>query len=131
MRQTFEQLLEAITPQSLISKHCSIDGRCFSIQGHSYDLSSYKRVILMGSGKAVVPMAEALHRLIGEYIDTTLLVGAYDAEVALPNTRYIQSTHPLPSQKSLDSAIQIEELLASTAKDDLVIYLLSGETLHS
>jgi len=126
LRQTFEQLLEAITPQSLISQHCSLNGTQLCIEEHSYDLSSYKRVILMGSGKAVVPMAEALHRLIGEYIDTTLLVGAYDAEVALANTKYIQSTHPLPSQKSLDSAIQIQELLASTCEDELVIYLLSG-----
>ena len=126
LNNVFTQLLKEITPQKLIADSCQLDGHKFSVLDQTYDLNEYKNVYLLGSGKAVIPMALEVEKLLKPILNGTLIIGPYDTEETFENGTYMQSTHPLPSQKSVDAARALQEMLQSLDKEDLFIYLLSG-----
>ncbi len=126
LHDVFTQTLATITPDALITQQCRFEKNLLHVNNTAYDLSLYKRVVLLGSGKAVAPMAEALHVMLKERIDSTLLIGPYEYRPIAPHIRYLQSSHPLPSQASLDAAAQLIQTLQTLESDDLFIYLLSG-----
>lgn len=122
----FNDLIEEIEPQNLINEQCSYSDGILKIQDETYDLTPYKKVHLLGSGKAVIPMAKALQSLLGDKIWRSLLVGAYNFSEELANTDYLRSSHPLPSEMSIEAAAALQERMRSLGEDDFFIYLLSG-----
>ncbi|WP_345977401.1 DUF4147 domain-containing protein [Sulfurimonas sp. HSL3-7] len=126
LHRTFNALIEEIRPDNLIAQQCRYENDVFSVHGRDYPLQTYKNIHLLGSGKAVVPMAKALQSIMGDRIAQTLIVGAYENDIELDNTRYIKSTHPLPSQQSIDAAKALRKQLEILQEDDFFIYLLSG-----
>ncbi len=126
LRTTFTTLLEDINPKNLLREQCSYSDDKLSLQSETYDLQRYKSIHLLGSGKAVIPMAQAMQALLGDKIAESILVGAYENHEELVNTRYIKSTHPLPSQQSLEAATALQTALQGLGEDDFFIYLLSG-----
>lgn len=128
LKNIFKSLIADLTPTALIENQCSLKGSILSIKETQYALNDYKNIYVLGSGKAVIPMAEALHKILGGRIVKSLLIGPYPWQNELPNTQYLQSTHPLPSQKSLEAAKALIDFLSVLNGDDLFIYLLSGGT---
>lgn len=126
LHETFFALMQTITPQKLIAQQCYLDGTLLHIQETTYDLSHYQNIYLLGSGKAVVPMTQALQKILKDRICKTLIVGAYELDETLENTSYIKSTHPLPSLASIEAAKALQEIMLTCKEDDLIIYLLSG-----
>ncbi len=126
LKSTFNQLLDEITPQKLIAQACHLSADSLNVLGKSYDLNRYKNIYLLGSGKAVVPMALEIQNILKARITNSLIIGAYSSEEKLDNGIYFKSTHPLPSYKSLQAARALQDTLASFDEDDLFIYLLSG-----
>ncbi len=126
LHDTFNALLEAVRPENLIYRQCSYRDGTLHVLDESFDLGAFNKVHLFGSGKAVIPMAKAMQTLLGERIAESLLVGTYESDEALGNTRYIKSTHPLPSQQSITAAKALQQSLQSLDEGDFFIYLLSG-----
>jgi glycerate-2-kinase len=126
LNSVFKRLLEQITPQKLIAEQCELTADTLRVGQSVYELSGYKKIYLLGSGKAVIPMAKTLQTMLKERISHTLIVGPYLLNEALEKTRYLQSSHPLPSEQSLLAAKALQEELRSFEPDDLFIYLLSG-----
>jgi len=122
----FDQLLEEITPEKLVAESCKLDENKLTVLDKTYDLDEYKNIYLLGSGKAVIPMAEEVERLLKPFIKKTLIIGPYDTDKTFDSGTYMQSTHPLPSLKSIDSARALQEMLQQLTEDDLFIYVLSG-----
>jgi len=126
LNDVFHQLLEEITPENLLAESCQLNGSKLTVLGKTYDLDEYKNIYLLGSGKAVIPMAKEVERLLKPLLRKVLIIGPYDTDTTFDNGTYIQSTHPLPSLKSVDSARALQEMLGQMDKDDLFIYVLSG-----
>lgn len=126
LHRTFNALIDEIRPENLIAQQCRYENDVLTVQERVYPLQMYKNIHLLGSGKAVIPMAKAMQSLLGERIAQTLIVGAYENDAELDNTRYIKSTHPLPSKKSIDAAKALRDQLEALHDDDFFIYLLSG-----
>lgn len=126
--------LHQINPEKLINKACSFDKKTNSltIQNSTLKIPSGKKIHLFASGKAVQTMAHAMSEIIGEdFIEQVTIVGPYEQDEKtskIKNLTYLQSTHPLPSQKSVDAALQMTKTLQTLNKDDIFIYLLSGGT---
>ncbi len=126
LNKVFNRLLEQITPQKIIAEQCRYAEETLRVAQDSYDLSQYKNIYLLGSGKAVIPMAKTVQELLKERISHTLIVGPYPLDEELEKTRYMQSTHPLPSGQSLLAANAMQEELRGFGQEDFFIYLLSG-----
>ncbi len=126
MEELFGAALERVRPSGLIGFHCQLDGDMLLVQGERYDLNQYERIFVLGSGKAAVPMAEALEQLLGERIYAGVVVSPSCEAMALQRITCMEADHPIPTEKSLEGANALIQMLRQCRKNDLFIYLLSG-----
>jgi glycerate-2-kinase len=124
LHNAYFRLLDEIRPEALISKALTLEGNQLTINNQSFEIPH--KISLLGSGKGVLPMAHTLHEQLSDRIDQPLLVGAYATNELPPNTTYIQGSHPIPSQQSIEGAKALIQALEALDEDDFFIYLLSG-----
>lgn len=85
----------------------------------------FRRVLLVGAGKAVGAMAVPICELLGDRIDDGCIVAP--GHVALPRRiRTVCGSHPLPDERAMHGATEILSLAESAHERDLVIVVLSG-----
>lgn len=123
-KEVFLAALSGVMPKNLIQQSLSYHDNVLVIEGLRYDLSLYNNVYVIGSGKASIEMAKAMQVLLGDKITRNLVVSNYIEDVE--NIEVIESTHPLPSQKSIYAGTKLIEAFREMQDDDFFIYLLSG-----
>jgi len=120
----FLEALSAVMPKNLIHEALHYHDSILTIQEQRFDLSAYKNLYLYGSGKASIEMAKAMQKFLGDKITKSLVVSNYDEDIA--GVQVIESTHPLPSQKSIDAGEKLIAEFEGMGEEDFFIYLLSG-----
>ncbi len=123
----FEEAIVAVMPDRMMQAIMYLEQEVLFVDEEAYDLQQYAKVWLCGSGKAALPMAEACETILGEYIDGGVIVTP-ELQRPLKYCTYQHSTHPLPSQESVDAAKRLLRLFEAAAEDDLILFLLSGGT---
>ncbi len=91
-----------------------------------FNLNSFKRIFLIGTGKASSSMAQALEEIFGDRITKGVIITKYSHSIPLKKTVVVEAGHPIPDQKGLGGAKKIKRLLKETGHEDLIIFLLSG-----
>jgi glycerate-2-kinase len=124
-KKIFNDALEASLPKNFISKHCRLQNNVLIVNEDSYDLAEYKNIYIFGSGKAAFTMAKEIEKLLGERVFKGLIV-APKSDEKLTNIEVCEGSHPLPTQKSFDSAKKLLQMMQECQREDLYIYLLSG-----
>jgi glycerate 2-kinase len=85
----------------------------------------FRRVLLVGAGKAAGAMAVPVWELLGGRIDGGCIVTP--SQVALPGgIRIVCGSHPLPDDQAVAGAAEILSLAESAGERDLLIVVLSG-----
>ena len=69
LKAIYTAAIKAVDPEQAIKNHFFCDGGNLAVkkQGlviETYDLDSYKRIIVVGSGKATAPMAKAVEECL-------------------------------------------------------------------
>lgn len=121
----FNKTLLSVKPQSFLKKHCRVEEGVLHVEGMGYDLHDFKNIYVFGSGKAAYTMAKEMEEILGDLIYKGLIVAPYD-DGELQKIEVKIGSHPIPTQKSLDAAQALLEVMQECAKADLYIYLLSG-----
>ena len=122
--------LRAADPSEAIHSHLSLVGSQLWAGEKCYDLHSFRRILVFGTGKASLLMANSLHLLLGRFITAGIVISKHsitEQEVDLP-VSFLQITcgHPVPDESSLRSAQALFDLVRDCSEDDLVIGLISG-----
>ena len=91
-----------------------------------FDLDRFKRVFVVGAGKATASMAKAMEDILGHRIHAGCICVKSGYTRNLSTIETIEAAHPLPDENSIAGARQIKGLLEGTTADDLVISLISG-----
>lgn len=118
--------LEAVDPARAI-RHVMVDGEdTLWIDGVAYDLRRYRRVIVIGGGKAGASMAGAVEEVLGEHISAGLVVvkTGYTAPTRIIEVR--EAGHPVPTEAGVAAVRDMVALLRDATEDDLVLCLISG-----
>ena len=123
-KEIYLQALAAVMPKNLIPSALGYHDNVLTIENQSFDLSTYRNVFVYGSGKASIEMARAVGLLLGDRIAKNVVVSNYHDRVA--EVEIIESTHPLPSQKSIDAGERLIREFEGMGEEDFFIYLLSG-----
>jgi hydroxypyruvate reductase len=90
------------------------------------DLASFRRIVVVGGGKASGTMALAVEEVLGERV-TGGLVAVKEAMTAAPRRiRVVEAGHPLPDERGRVVTEEIRRLAATAGADDLVLCLVSG-----
>ena len=120
--------LRAASPQLILKESVKIVGERLWVNSTKLDLSEYRRILVIGGGKASAFMAEELERLLGSRI-TGGIVNVPDYLKPKPKLKKIKlhdATHPIPSEVGQRGVEKMLELVAKPSEDDLVICLISG-----
>ena len=93
------------------------------------DLDRYKRIFVVGAGKAGGTMARAAEHFFASHGSriSAGCVNVKDGDTA--KTQLIELRHcghPLPDERGLNGAKRIEDICGEAGENDLVICLLSG-----
>src|SRR4030067_352930 len=91
-----------------------------------YKTGNFRKLIVVGAGKATAPMAEAVEDMFGERIDDGIIIVKYGHTRLLKKIRQIEASHPLPDASGLKGTESITEILKNADAETLVICLLSG-----
>ncbi len=124
-RRIGQTALQAVRPDRLVADSVRRIGSSLVIGGHKLNLDEFDRVVLISSGKAGVPLAEAIMPLIEDKLDSGVITGSenYREEGGL---FYFPSSHPLPDDWSLKAGQKAYELALSLTERDLLLMLISG-----
>lgn len=122
--------LRAVEPQEAVRRHLQREGSRLQVGGQTYDLDFYRRVLVIGGGKAGAPMAAALGDILGERITGGLVVVKRGHTLAGKQSsspiEIVEAGHPVPDEAGLRGAERMLELLHGLDEQTLVVCLISG-----
>ena len=129
--------LKAVDPGKAIQKFVHRDGETLWIENRNYDLTTYRRVFIIGAGKASLAMSRELEPLLENHLVAGAVISKQDpveeGNPVLPmetsHSHIINELvggHPIPDERSIGSTQQLLQLVSYLEKTDLVICLISG-----
>ena len=122
--------LNAVAPAEAVQTALRRDGDRLHVAELMYNLNDYRRIFVVGAGKAGAPMTRAVEQLLGDRLTGGLVVvktGHVDEERAGDGAvTIVEASHPLPNAAGVAAGEQILALAKQATRDDLVIALLSG-----
>src|SRR5207237_9848473 len=111
---------------TLIRRRVKRAGSLLWVDDKRYDLTRFTEVVLIGIGKASLPMGYAMETILGAELTRGLLVS--NRRDPLPvKSEVIIAGHPLPDANSLRAGKRAIEILAGCQREALVIFLISGD----
>ncbi|TMI15561.1 glycerate kinase [Candidatus Bathyarchaeota archaeon] len=120
--------LAAADPTRIIRKNLKLIGSVLHVGNLQYPLKDYRRILVIGGGKASGYMAEEIEKLLGDWITSGLVI-IPDYLRPTPRSRRIRyhpATHPIPTRKGVEGVLAMLRLVDNVSRDDLVIVLVSG-----
>jgi len=126
--KALEVSIGTVDPRRIVELKVRIIGNSLVIDGFKLSLRKFKRVTVVGAGKASGAMAEALERILSGRI-TCGLVNILEGTKSNFQTNKIElheANHPIPGDKSIVGTERMLELLTGLSEDDLVFCLISG-----
>jgi glycerate-2-kinase/FAD/FMN-containing dehydrogenase/Fe-S oxidoreductase len=129
-RSILDHALERVLPESALRRYVSIDEatHTLTVAGREYNLNNYKRIFVVGGGKAARRTGAELVNILGDRI-TAGILNVYHEQAKEPISDRIKlfaADHPTPNEEGVEGARQIVELLKSADEKTLVIALISG-----
>jgi glycerate-2-kinase len=117
----FRAALEAVDPYQAV----------YAQEDHirqAFESGGLKRLLVVGFGKASYPMALAMEDLMGDRIDTGIIITKYGhlGDRKLGRIKAFEAAHPVPDEKGERAAGKLIGLLEGASEDTLVVCLISG-----
>jgi len=125
-RKIFDAALRAVDPEEAILNHVKLADGVLSIGERKLPVSNYKRIFVVGAGKADAPMAQAVERLLGQYVSDGIIVVKDGHGLPLTHIRIHEASHPVPDERGVSGTDEILSLVREANEQDLVIFLISG-----
>src|SRR5947208_863885 len=120
--------LAAADPTTIVRKNLKLIGSVLHVGNLQYPLKDYRRILVIGGGKASGYMAEEIEKLLGDWITSGLVI-IPDYLRPTPRSRRIRyhpATHPIPTRKGVEGVLAMLRLVDNISRDDLVIVVVSG-----
>ncbi len=125
-KEIFWAGLSAVDPETAVRRALQREGDVLSVAGEVLNLRDYRRVFVLGAGKASVAMAQGVEACLGEMIDSGLVVTNHRGNASLRHVRVLEAGHPIPDGRGEHAAKQILQMAEAAQHDDLILCLISG-----
>lgn len=118
--EIFFSALKAVSPYEAVKLRCS------NILS-TYKNGNFNRLIVIGFGKAVCPMAKAIEDNLSVFIDTGIVLAKYGHCPNKPQKIQVyEAGHPVPDENGLKGTAEIIKLLKDTDENTIIVCLISG-----
>ncbi len=127
----FSKAIEAVDPSKRLKDLVRIEKDRLWIRMDEdsekvFDVDAFKKIFLIGTGKASTSMAQSMEEIFGDRITKGVITTKYGHLLPLKKTEIIEAGHPIPDQNGFEGTKKIQNLLKESGPEDLVIFLLSG-----
>lgn len=123
----FRAALDAADAGHAVSKHLSITSRFLTAGTKRFALGDFDRIYSVSIGKAAVPMAAAVGRILGTRLTGSIAVIKQGHLTSrLRQVQVIEAGHPIPNLAGVRASETIRELLKNLNARDLLIVSISG-----
>ena len=127
----FSKALSAVDPSKILKDGIRIEKDRLWIRSEEnsemiFNLNTFNKIFLVGTGKASNSMAQAIEEIFGDRMTQGVITTKYGHLLPLKKTEIVEAGHPIPDQKGYEGAKKIQSLLKESGSKDLVIFLLSG-----
>jgi glycerate 2-kinase len=123
-----EVALKSADPRIAVRNHVNkIDGT-LKVDNLTFDLEKFRKIYVVGGGKAGGAMGEAMEEILGNLI-TEGFINILQGTKSNFRTKKIvlnEALHPIPNDKGVDGARKIIQLVRKAEERDLVVSLISG-----
>ncbi|MGD0804131.1 MAG: glycerate kinase [Candidatus Bathyarchaeia archaeon] len=123
-----ESALDSVDPKESIYNKVKVEEDKLTIEDKMYDLDRFKRVYLVGGGKAGGSMAEAIESLLGDRLTggiVNILQGT-EGKYHLRRVKLVGASHPVPNEAGVRGVAQMLSMVSGLTSRDLVIVIISG-----
>ena len=124
--QIFQAGLQAVDPVEAIRRHVTLNDNVLRISDRQFNLKDYDRILVVGAGKAVAPMAKAVEDLLGNRISDGVIVVKDEHGLPLKKIKVREASHPVPDERGVKGTEEILSLVETAGRRDLIICLISG-----
>src|SRR5690348_2590274 len=117
--------LDAADAGNAIRRHVRLHRDVLEADDLAYRLNRFRRIFVIGAGKATAKMAEAIEKMLGDKITGGFVI-VPDYLPSLPKgdrIRYSRGSHPIPSGKNLEGVADMLDLVKNAGHDDLILTL--------
>lgn len=122
-----EAALAAVDPYGAVLHVLQRQGDMLTVgDQQQYKLAQFRRIFVIGAGKAGAPMTQAVEQVLGDQITDGLVVVKTDHSGPTQQVAIAEASHPMPDEAGVAAGQQILALAREAGPDDLVIALLSG-----
>jgi glycerate 2-kinase len=125
-RGIFEAGIVAVDPVEALQRHLARSHDALHVADRRYELSTYRHIYVVGTGKASARMARGLEAILGESIDGGVVVVKYGYSTPTRRVDIVEAGHPVPDAAGIEGTKQIIDILRKAGNDDLVFFLVSG-----
>ena len=80
--------VNAVEPGEAVRRFVRRDRDTLTISDRTYDLSAFRRVMLLGIGKAAVAMSEALAGILGDYLVDNLVITKHIPHIRIHHSSF-------------------------------------------
>ncbi|HOO45027.1 MAG TPA: glycerate kinase [Deltaproteobacteria bacterium] len=130
IRKIFLKAIERVDPYKMITQNMSLQGDTLLIRFNGKtleeDLKNYRRIVVLGIGKASSKMGRALEDILGKRISTGTVVTKYGHGEKLRIITVVEAAHPIPDENSVMGAGELFKLAYEANEQTLIINLVSG-----
>lgn len=122
----FLAAIRAVDPCLSVARHLHRTGSLLSVGERQVDLDRYRRILVVGAGKATAAMAAAVEHLALAGIERGLVIVKDGHLRTLRAIEQVEASHPVPDERGLAGTSRLMAMLREAEADTLVICLLSG-----
>jgi len=122
----FKAGVKAVDPFQAVKNFLRVEGDFLHLPNHTFNLSVFKNIYVIGAGKASAYMALALEEMLGDSLNGGLVIVKYSHGASLKKIKLIEAGHPVPDENGLCGAQALVELAKGFGKEDLVFCVISG-----
>jgi len=115
--------IRAVDPYTSMKDFLELEDGVLKVEDSEYRLDELDRVIVLGAGKAAIPMVTAVVDLLGDRAEGH--VNALEDRM-VGRVTCSRATHPIPGPEGVEGSRRIMELASSAGERDLVLCLISG-----
>jgi glycerate 2-kinase len=126
----FYHALASVLPEPALRRYLHLNEatNTLTVAGRKYNLFDYKRMFVVGGGKAGRRTVSELVNILGDRI-TAGVLNVYQEQAREPisaNITLFAANHPTPNEAGVEGARRMIDLLKSADPKTLVIALISG-----
>jgi glycerate 2-kinase len=126
-----EVALRSVDPGELVRRHMRLDdadGGVLFVDDFRYELDGFRRIFVIGGGKASAAMAEAVVDILGDRVDGGVVNVLPETVSRFRTGRIVlnEASHPVPDERGVFGVEKMLRLVNGVSDRDLVICLISG-----